>query len=432
MARRSPVPVLSILSLLALGLGGCSNPSTWLDALWHAGRATVQAPVLDPAPGIFPGDQTLTITDSTPNSTIHYSLDGSMPDASSPTTPPAILLSGPSATYQVVALGMAPGMKDSPAARGIYRIDPIINAVSVSPLTLDWPYGIAVAPNDDVYVASTNSNQVVIKLDHGSLSPSVVAGSGSSGNGGDGGAALLATFNSPLAIAVDSGGNIYIADTGNNRVRWVKSLNGHIQAFAGDGTTTSPLGDGGQAKSAMLNSPSGVAVDGAGRLYISDSGNNRIRMVASNGKISTIAGTGALGGATPNGAALSVDLNNPHGIWVDPTGSRLYFSNFGTGELCLLSAGAVSTVAGGMNNPFGIAVDGSGNVYVADSNNRVIRKIEPDGTMVTIAGTGSTGNTGDGGLATAATFSSPSGVAVDSTGRIFIADSGNLRIRSIP
>ncbi len=311
---------------------------------------------------------------------------------------------------------------------------------------VNWPWGIAVAPNDDIYIVSTNNEQI-LKLDHATMAYTVVAGTGSLGNAGDGTSALLATLSSPQAVAVDGAGNIFIADTGNNRIRKVDAVTGDILAFAGCGAITY-TGDGGPATAAGLDTPTGIAVDSMGEVFIADSIHNVIRLVGPDGIIHTIAGSGVLGGTT-DGPALSAELAVPHGVWVDPSGSPLYFSNMGTEAVCRLLGGNITTVAGGagqgnagdrgpataaqMDNPYGITVDRWGNLYIADCYNQAIRKVGTDGIMVTIAGSlGVSGNTGDGGPASYALLFGPSGIAVDSKGRLFIADTGNMRIRSIP
>jgi sugar lactone lactonase YvrE len=319
------------------------------------------------------------------------------------------------------------------------------------PLILNYPEGIAVAPNGDIYVADTNSEHI-IKLDRSTLSPVVVAGSGN-GNTGDGGDPMSATFGSPQAVAVDAAGNIFIVDTLYNRVRKVDSSTGTIVAFAGDGTqptsTTSSNGDGDQASLAKLYSPSGVAVDNLGNVYIADTYAHKIRMVNPAGIISTIAGTGDQG-STLSGSALSANLNYPQGIWVDPSGSTIYFSNSGMNTICKISSGTLSTIVGdpahgltyygdggqatgaGLYNPRGLAIDTWGNLYFADCDNHAIRKAGPDGSIVTVAGNGTSGTNDYGNPASASKLWRPTGVAVDSSGRLFIADMNNSHILRIP
>jgi trimeric autotransporter adhesin len=217
-----------------------------------------------------------------------------------------------------------------------------------------------------------------------------VAGTGSSGYSGDGGQATSAALNSPYGVAVDASGNIYIADTYNYRIRIVTKSTGIISTVAGTGSY-GYSGDGGQATSAALDYPCGVAVDASGNIYIADTYNYRIRMVTkSTGIISTVAGTGSYGYSGDGGQATSAALNSPYGV----------------------------------------AVDASGNIYIADTYNYRIRIVtKSTGIISTVAGTGSYGYSGDGGQATSAALRSPYGVAVDASGNIYIADTYNHRIR---
>jgi sugar lactone lactonase YvrE len=270
-----------------------------------------------------------------------------------------------------------------------------------------------------------------------------VAGSGSTGSfgggfGGDNGAATTAKLNSPLGVAVDVAGNCYIADTYNHRVR--KVSNGVITTVAGNGTGGFG-GDNGPASSAELNPPLGVAVDSAGTLYIADSYNNRVRKV-SNGVITTVAGTGTQG---DNGQATTALLNRPEGVAVDSAGS-LYIADTGNNRIRKVANGVITTVAGTgtpgfngdygpatsaqLNYPYGIAVDSVGNIYIADTGNNRIRKVA-NGVITTVAGNGTGGFSGDNGQATSAQLAAPYSVAVDTAGNLYIADNGNNRVREV-
>ncbi len=223
-----------------------------------------------------------------------------------------------------------------------------------------------------------------------------VAGTGSDYHfGGDGGAATAAKLFSPSSVFVDSIANIYIVDQGNNRIRKV-SPSGIISTIAGIGTA-GLSGDGGAATSAKLNSPSCVFVDKHGNVFFSDQNNNRIRKVSSSGIITTVAGSGSTG----------------------------YYSGGYSGD------GGQATNAQ-LNNPSGVFVDDTGIIYIADAGNQCIRKINLSGSIATIAGVGgSLGCSGDGGPATNAQFASPTGIFIDSSKNIFIADCNNCRIRKI-
>jgi sugar lactone lactonase YvrE len=267
---------------------------------------------------------------------------------------------------------------------------------------------------------------------------STFAGNGTAGFGGDNGPATGATL-SPAGIAVDSAGNLYIADS--NRIR--KISKGAITTVAGNGTYGFS-GDNGPATSAQLFNPRGVAVDAAGNLYIADTYNNRIRKV-SGGVITTVAGNGTSGSRDDNIPATSAQLNWPYGVAVDSAGN-LYIANTYNNRVCKVSGGMITTVAGnaihgfsGDNGPAtsaqlswpdGVAVDAAGNLYIADTDNNRIRKVS-GGVITTVAGNGTEGFSGDKGPATAAQLGWPYAVAVDAAGNLFIADTYNNHIRKV-
>jgi uncharacterized protein (TIGR03437 family) len=301
---------------------------------------------------------------------------------------------------------------------------------------LNNPYGVAVDPAGNLYVADTFNNRVR-KVSNRVIT--TVAGDGTVGFSGDNGPATSAQLADPWSVAVDSAGNLYIADYGNNRIR--KVSNGVIATVAGNGTRGS-LGDNGPATSAQFYGPAGLAVDSLGNLYIADYGNNRIRKV-SNGVIATVAGGGASLG--DNGPATSAQLALPYGIAVD-SGGNLYVADWGNNRIRKVSNGVITTVAGNgtrgfsgdnglataaqLANPQGIAVDSAGNLYIADFGNASIRKVS-DGIITTVAGNGTPGFSGDNGPATSAQLYLPYGVAVDSAGNLYIGDSGNNRVRKV-
>ena len=272
-----------------------------------------------------------------------------------------------------------------------------------------------------------------------------INGSGISGGyTGDGGPATSARLNGPFSVAVDSSGNLYIADEFNSLIRFVSASTGIITTVAGAGsagaTTSGYEGDGGAATSAELNGPEGVALDFFGNLYIADSSNCVIREVT-NGTINTIAGNNAAGcGFSGDGTpGTNAQLNVPSGLALDAAGN-LYIADTKNNAIRELRAAdqTMLTVAGRsitrtqLNRPDGLAIDASGNIYIADTGANVIRKLAPNSsTLTTVAGTGGAGFSGDGGPATSAQLNSPKGVAVDSSGNIFIADSLNNRIRVV-
>ncbi len=241
---------------------------------------------------------------------------------------------------------------------------------------------------------------------------------------GDGGPATSAALSDAEGVAVDSAGNVYIADSNDHRVRKV-GTDGTISTIAGDGFP-SFRGDGGPASAARLNTPYGIAVDTAGNLYIADLGNNRIRMVSPAGTITTVSGTDK--------------LHAPRNVAVDSAGN-LYISEFGGAHVWMFAAGGtLQNVAGTgvagfagdggpataaqLSFPCGLAFDSSGNLYIADSSNNRVRKVA-NGIITTILGTG------DAGAALPNQLNLPTGVAVDSAGNLDVADSNNLRIQQL-
>ncbi len=269
---------------------------------------------------------------------------------------------------------------------------------------------------------------------------------GGSRTRGDGGPATSAALYQPQGVAVDSAGNVVIADSGHNRIRRV-SVSGVISPLAGDGLG-SYSGDGSTALTARLSYPVGVAVDGAGNVYIGDTGNARLRKARASGDIITIAGGNGAGGAGDFSGATSAQVRDIRGIALDAAGN-VYLSDTGNHRIRKITVadsvisriGGASTAGAGADGPdalqsalrlpYGVAVDRNGVVYFSDTGNHRIRKISTSGAIETIAGTGSAGFSGDGGPATSARLSSPTGLAMDAAGNIYFADSDNHRIRHI-
>jgi serine/threonine-protein kinase len=260
-----------------------------------------------------------------------------------------------------------------------------------------------------------------------------VAGSGRQGVAD--GAGSAAQFSNPAAVAVDASGNLYVADTGNSRIRRITPA-GVVSTIAGSGA-------------GQFDHPRGVAVDRAGNVYVADTGNNQIRRIAPDGTVTTLAGSGSPGlggGGLVDGPGAQAQFKEPIGIAVDADGN-VYVADSGNNRIRKVTPdGRVSTLAGSgppgsggfadgpgasarFNAPRGVAVDSSGNLYVADTLNQRIRKITPDGTVSTLAGTGDQGTAN--GAASAALFSNPDGVAVDSSGNVFVSDNASFRLRQI-
>lgn len=300
-------------------------------------------------------------------------------------------------------------------------------------------YGLAADASGNVYIADASHN-VIRKVNTAGII-STLAGNGTSGFSGDGGAATGAQLAGPDGVAVDKAGNLYIADSGNMRIRKVSAA-GIITTVAGSGNCCNE-GDGGPATSAQLSFPSGVAVDTAGNLYIADNGDNRIRMVNSASIISTIAGNGGPGYSGDGGSATQAELNQPAGVAIDGSGN-LYITDIANLRLRKVSAaGIITTLAGGgtgdgglavfglLNTPWGIARDSAGNTYIADSGNNRVRKVAASGIITTVAGVGTTGYSGDGGPGVSAQLNAPAGLALDTSGNLYIADTHNYRVRRL-
>jgi len=272
------------------------------------------------------------------------------------------------------------------------------------------------------------------------------AGTTAGGYAGDGGLAADAKLNGCTGVAVDGVGNVYIADKGNNVVRKVDRA-GIISTFAGTGAMGYG-GNGGQATLARLNGPTALATDAAGNVYISDAGNHVVRRVTPAGIISNYAGS-AIAGYTGNGdTAYKARLNSPEALAVDAFGN-LYIADGGNNVIRRVDASTqiITTIAGmglpGMvgdggpataarlNGPAGVAVNASGEVFIADVLNHTVRKVNASGIISSFAGSGAAGSTGDGGAATAAALSYPSGLSIDIYGNVFIADQGNNNIRVV-
>ncbi len=265
---------------------------------------------------------------------------------------------------------------------------------------LNQPVAVALDASGNLYIADSG-NHKIRKISGGKIG--TVAGNGTPGYGGDGGSAVNANLNIPYGVRVDGSGNLYIADLANDVVRRVDGKSGNISTFAGVNGSYGYFAnqDGGPASRASLDQPVGLAYDAAGNIYIGDSHNDRVRYVDPNGNIHTLAGANQ---------------------WQITPGSSPWTSYGGDGG---------PAIAATLYYPSGVAVDAAGNVYIADSQDNRVRKVTPNGIITTVAGTGIAGFSGDGGPAVNAQLNRPWDVAVDAAGDLYISDYGNHRIRLV-
>jgi hypothetical protein len=333
---------------------------------------------------------------------------------------------------------------------------------------LDDPTGLALDVAGTLYIADGRSNKVrrvvnPITIQQDTIS--TFAGDGSKGFSGDGGFASAAELDTPSGVAADHLGDVFIADTGNNRVREVLP-DGHIRTVAGNGSChTKPIsddreqarrvsqGNGGPAPQASLCDPTGLAVHGD-NLYVADTGHNEVRVIDAAGVINAFAGDGRPGYSGDGGQATGARLDFPTGLAVNAIGDVFIADTANDVVREVLPSGTIRTFAGQgkskdkdkgarvkdetlragrdrLRAPTGLAVDQLGDLFIADTGNNRLRQVDSSGTVSTFAGTGRRGFSGDGGLATNATLAFPTGtVAVDSTTVLF-SDTGNQRVRGV-
>lgn len=305
------------------------------------------------------------------------------------------------------------------------------------------PFSTVVDTGGNFYVADNRNHRVFKVSAVGAMV--LIAGSGEPGFSGDDGPATIARLNYPSGLALDVNGVLYIADSENHRIRKV-AINGTITTVAGNGSATFG-GDGGAATAASLIRPIGVSLDANGNLLIADSGNNRIRKVVPTGVISTVAGGGIDGVIVAGGLATNALLGQPVGVAADANGNFFIVEFLNHRIRRVTNLGLITAVAGtGTNgfsgdgglatdatisNPYAVAVDANAIIYVADSGNNRIRRITTNGTISTVAGDGSPQFSGDGGVAIGASLYLPTSVTTDTNGSVFIADFYNQRVRKI-
>jgi uncharacterized protein (TIGR03437 family) len=293
---------------------------------------------------------------------------------------------------------------------------------------LSNPLCIALDSSGNYYIADYG-NYVIRKVDARTGIMTTVAGNGTLGFSGDGGPATEAQLSSVHGLAVDSAGNLYISDTTNSRVRVVDTA-GNISTFAGIGFR-GYSGDGGPAVNASMSWPAGLALDKAGNVYIADFGNGTVRKVLPNGFITTAAGIGLVGYGGffgEGGLAINASLEQPYAVSLDPAGN-LYIGDLGSSRILRVgSDGRIRTFASGISMA-NMVSDTTGNLYVSNYHNSTIARVLQDGTQVTIGGTTARSYGGDGGPSIYAAFNVPYGVAIDSSGNLYVADYGNSAIR---
>jgi hypothetical protein len=295
----------------------------------------------------------------------------------------------------------------------------------------------------NLYIADQN-NHSIRKINTSGIISSI-AGNGIWGFTGDGGPATAAQLNLPSDVAFDGLGNLYITDNANGRIRMINT-SGIINTVAGNGTS-GYTGDGGQATSAQFNGIYGITLDASGNIYVADAGNFCVRMINTSGIINTVAGNGTSGFSGDGGQATAAQLRNARGVAIDATGNLYIADGVNNCIRMVNSAGIINTVVGNgtaaysgdggqataaeLNTPMDLIFDATGNMYIADAHNNCIRVVNTSGIITTIAGNGSQGFSGDGGQATAATFHSTDDVVLDGVGNIYITDYFNQRIRQV-
>jgi sugar lactone lactonase YvrE len=302
----------------------------------------------------------------------------------------------------------------------------------------NFPRGIAADATGNLYVADTN-NQTIRKITAVGVVSTLAGSSGSAGSAD--GTSTVARFNSPIGLATDSAGNIYVADTNNHTIRKITPA-GEVSTWAGSAGNAGSVDATGTA--AQFNYPRGIAIDATDNLYVADTENSTIRKITPAGEVSTLAGSvGSAGSA--DGAGAAAQFNSPQGLATDSAGNVYVADTNNQTIRKITAAGMVSTFAGSsgsagsvdgtgtvarFNSPIGLATDSAGNIYVADTNNHTIRKITPAGEVSIWAG--SAGNAGSvNGTGTAARFNSPQGLAIDIESNVYVADTNNHTVRKI-
>ncbi len=393
-----------------------------------------------------------TISTIAGSGTLGFSGDGGPPRSAALDFPSAIFLD-PSGNLVIAdrqnkrIRTVASGVINTVAGNGNFKFSG--DAGPATSATMNDPYGTLLDPAGNLYIAEGGNSRIRKMSPDGTLT--TIAGTGILATTGDGGLAVNASVRQPVSLARDSAGNIYFLDLNAFRVRKINPQ-GIISTFAGTGSK-GYSGDGGPATSATFNFdedfayPYGLAVDSAGSVYIADAANHRVRRVNASGIINTYAGNGQAGFAGDNGPATAASLNSPTGLAMDSSGN-LYIADRENNRIRRVSTtGTITTIAGtgtpgfsgdggpatsaALNKPQNVALDGAGGIYIADRLNRRVRQVSAAGTISTVVGRGTSGTCGDGGQATDACFSLPSGLSVDAAGSLYVADTTNERIRKV-
>jgi len=469
-----PLTVMASETIKAIAIAAGSPQSAIAVATYTLVLPATATPVISLAPGVYSGAQTVTLSDTTSGATIYYTTDGAYPVSFSAN---GITMQNGAAIYSVpitvstsetlTVAAAAPGFSLSLPASDEYFISSSATSMIYTIAGSTWNAGNsgdggsatgaflnsrlkAIRDSAGNLLIADAANNRIRKVDAATGVITTVAGTGSAGFSGDGGAATSAQLNYPISVAADKVGNVYIADANNNRIRKISAQTGVITTYAGTGIAGNS-GDGSAASTASLYDPVGIAFDGSGNLYISDS--NRVREVnALTGIISTVAGNGYWGYSGDGGPATSASISGPSGITVDNAGN-LYFVDQWNYVIRKVTAsnGVITTVAGNSANiNYGdgglatsaalgillqdVAVDSAGNLYIVSESEAGVRKVTAsNGVITTVAGSGATwgcGWGGDGGPAISAGFCDPTSISIDGMGNLYVSDQTD-RVREI-
>jgi hypothetical protein len=440
MVRTPYVVVLCMLGLLAsaCGGGGSSAPTPSQDAAPTFVQQPLGQTVAAPTPATF----TVAVSGS-PAPTLQWQISSdagaTFSDIAGATT----------ATYTTPATAAGDNGKQFrvSASNSAGSATSLAATLAVGPAgLLGFPFGlsvdaagtVAVTVRPNLLAGGANAGAGFVQLLGAGGAITTLAGSATQGFVDATGP--LAQFSAPKAVATDSSGNVFVADSGNNRIRKVTPT-GVVSTHAGSGAFGSADG---AAGTASFYGPGGVAVDSSGAVYVADPGQNTIRKI-SGGTVSTFAGTAAIAGGSADGAGAAARFSGPLGIAVDGSGT-VYVADSGNSLIRKITpSGVVSTLAGGGGGacalqdgagsaarfcaPEALAVDVAGNVYVADTANNAVRKVTPAGVVTTLAGNGSAGFVDATG--SAARFNAPRGISVGSAGDVFVADTSNRVVRKV-